>query len=172
MPRILSSFSSDIRTGKSCRREAEALGAVPDKETRNTRQKQMILASLKENGGRHMTAPDICSDIRQRDEKISVATVYRNLRMMEEQGIVKKVYMSEDTPMYYELSENAAHTPHHLVCNRCGTIIDFDEDMLDSLEQEIEKKKGFLIKDHRVVFYGLCAKCRAEEEKEKEKAGR
>lgn len=112
-----------------------------------------------------MNVEEIYNLIKERDEKISIATVYRNLRTLEQQGVVKKLYMAEDSPSFYELNDNDEHTHHHLVCRKCGAIIDFDEDMLDSVERTIEEKKGFKIQDHRVVFYGICSECLKKESK-------
>lgn len=134
----------------------------PVKETRNTKQKQLIRDCLK-TSGRHMTVDEIYSSINKEDEKISIATIYRNLKMLEEQGVIKKLYMAEDAPLFYEMNDSDEHTHHHLVCKKCGAIIDFDEDLLDSLEKTIYEKKGFKIQDHRVVFYGLCKDCRDKE---------
>jgi Fur family ferric uptake transcriptional regulator len=130
------------------------------KETRRTRQKQLITECLSA-GGEHMTAEEIYDEIRKKDGRISIATVYRNLRLLEEQGAVKKVYVADDALAYYEPSDkNTPHSHHHLVCRRCGRIFDFEPDLLDSLEKLIEETKGFRIEDHRVTFYGICSECR------------
>lgn len=132
------------------------------KETRNTKQKKLIRDCLK-TSGRHMTVDEIYNTINKKDEKISIATVYRNLKMLEEQGVVKKLYMADDAPLFYEMNDSDEHTHHHLVCKVCGSITDFDEDLLDSVEKTIESKKGFKIEDHRVVFYGICKACREKQ---------
>lgn len=137
----------------------------PTKETRNTKQKRFILDCFKKSGGRHMNVEEIYNLIKEHDEKISIATVYRNLKVLEQQGVVKKLYMAEDAPSFYEMNDSDEHAHHHLVCSKCGAILDFEGDLLDSLEKTIEKKKGFKIKDHRVVFYGLCKACQEEENK-------
>lgn len=129
------------------------------KETRNTVQKQLIMDCLK-NSGSHMTVEEIYNDIKEHHKNISIATVYRNLKLMEEQGAVRKLYMEDDSVSFFELSDKSEHSHHHLVCSNCGTIFDFDFDLLDPIEKTIEKQTGFLIKDHRVVFYGICKKCR------------
>lgn len=141
------------------------------KETRNTKQKQLILDCLKNCGVSHMTVEEIYENIKKHDEHISIATIYRNLKLMEEQNIVKKIIMEDDAASFFELSDNNAHAHHHLVCTRCGTIIDFDEDLLDSLEKTIQDKKGFMIKDHRVVFYGICKSCMEILDAENEQKG-
>lgn len=149
--------------------ELEPYMETPTKETRNTKQKRLILDCIKSSGGRHMNVEEIYNLIRKHDEKISIATVYRNLRMLEQQGVVKKLYVAEDAPSFYELNDSDEHTHHHLMCSRCGAILDFEEDLLGSLEKKIEKTKGFKIKDHRVVFYGICKACQDAENKKKEK---
>lgn len=137
------------------------------KETRNTRQKKLIIDCLTLNGGTHLTAEEIYDRIRDTDQRISIATVYRNLRLLEEQGTVEKVYVADDSLSYYELSENdQPHSHHHLVCRKCGRIFDFEADLLESLEKMIEETKGFSIEDHRVIFYGVCRECREKEKPE------
>lgn len=136
------------------------------KETRNTRQKKLIIDCMKNCGGTHLTAEEIYNRIRVTDQRISIATVYRNLRLLEEQGTVKKVYVADDALAFYELSENnLPHSHHHLICRECGAIIDFEADLLESLEKMIEETKGFSIEDHRVIFYGVCRECRQKEGK-------
>jgi Fur family ferric uptake transcriptional regulator len=133
------------------------------KETRNTKQKKLIIDCLKGCGGAHLTVEEIYDLIRENDNQISIATVYRNLRMLEERAIVKKIYVADDALAFYELSENnVPHSHHHLICRQCGAIIDFEADLLESLEKMIEETKDFSIKDHRVVFYGICSDCKKE----------
>ena len=133
------------------------------KETRNTKQKKMIMDCLRSNGSSHLTAEEIYNLIRENDQQISIATVYRNLKLLEEQNLVKKNFVSEETSSFYELCDSSEpHAHHHLVCQQCGAIIDFEEDLLEALEKMIELTKGFKIKDHRVVFYGLCSDCQAQ----------
>lgn len=134
------------------------------KETRKTRQKKLILDCLTSSDGTHLTAEEIYDRIRNTDQRISIATVYRNLRLLEEQGMVEKVSVVDDSMAYYELSANdQPHSHHHLVCRKCGRIFDFEADLLESLEKMIEETKGFSIEDHRVVFYGVCKECREAE---------
>lgn len=128
------------------------------KETRNTKQKALIRECLIKSG-KHMTVDEIYASINKDSEKISIATIYRNLKLLEEQGIIKKLYMCDDVPPLYEMNEQDEHTHHHLVCKQCGAVIDFDEDLLESVEKTIEEKNGFKVEDHRVVFYGICSKC-------------
>jgi Fur family ferric uptake transcriptional regulator len=131
------------------------------KETRRTHQKELITECLKDCDGEHLTAEEIYDRIRDRDQRISIATVYRNLRLLEEQGAVEKVCVDDDSQAYYELSaDDLPHSHHHLVCRNCGGIFDFQPDLLDSLEHMIEETEDFSIADHRVIFYGTCSQCK------------
>lgn len=139
------------------------------KETRNTRQKKLIIDCLRRNDGSHMTVEEIFRLIQQQDEQISIATVYRNLRLLEEQGIVSKVFVSDEATAFYEMRDLAAtHSHHHLICRQCGAIIDFEEDLLGSIEKIIEETKGFQIQDHHVAFYGICSDCAERNRRESE----
>lgn len=139
----------------------------PKRETRNTKQKKMIMDCLRSSGNSHLTAEDIYNLICENDQHISIATVYRNLKLLEEQNLVKKNFVSEDTSSFYELCDsNEPHAHHHLVCQQCGAILDFEEDLLGSLEKIIESTTGFHISDHRVIFYGICRDCAAKNAEE------
>ena len=61
----------------------------------------------------------------------------------------------------YELvDDNEEHTHHHLICTKCGSITDIKSDLLEDLEQHIADNYDFVIKDHRLKFYGLCKNCK------------
>lgn len=148
---------------------AEARNEEVKKETRNTKQKRLIIDCLNKYGSNHMTAEELLNLIHRQDDKISIATVYRNLRLLEEQGLVRKVFVSDDATAYYEAADNAkTHSHHHLICRQCGAIIDFEEDLLESAEKIIEQTKGFTIQDHRVTFFGICAACNEKNRLERE----
>jgi Fur family ferric uptake transcriptional regulator len=55
------------------------------------------------------------------------------------------------------------HRHHHLICLKCGEVTEVQDDLLESIEKEILKKNGFIVKDHRVKFYGFCKNCRDTE---------
>lgn len=141
---------------------------VQNAEFRNTKQKQIILDCIKNCGYSHFTVEDIYEHLKKCNKKISLATVYRNIHALEEQGIIKKIYIADDNTSFYELSSTKQH--YHLVCSRCGAIIDFDESLMESFEKIIERKNGFIIKDHRVVFYGLCSSCREKQNTDSDRA--
>ena len=131
-------------------------------ETRNTRQKQLILQCLRDNADRHLTVDEIHRYIRDRSESIGIATLYRNLKMLDDHGLAAKVYASEGGAPCYQIATGDAghHTHHHMICRQCGAIADFKEDLLEAIEKIILVTEDFTVTDHRVSFYGLCGKCK------------
>lgn len=129
-------------------------------QNRNTKKRDLILQCFNESKIKHLTAEDLFELARKKDNQIGIATIYRNLKFLEEQSIIKKAEIPSSIACY-ELNCGAdTHSHHHLICQTCGVISDFEEDLLDNVEKSIESKNGFLIKDHHVLFYGTCKKCR------------
>ncbi|MFD0131660.1 ferric iron uptake transcriptional regulator, partial [Bacillus subtilis] len=64
----------------------------------------------------------------------------------------------------YDLrKEGAAHFHHHLVCMECGAVDEIEEDLLEDVEEIIERDWKFKIKDHRLTFHGICHRCNGKE---------
>ena len=66
----------------------------------------------------------------------------------------------------YEINvASDSHYHHHLVCQTCGTVKEFDDDLLDAVEEAIMKKENFKIVDHQLKFFGFCADCQKKQGK-------
>lgn len=126
-----------------------------------TPQRWAIIAIFLMNKGRHLSADDVYSMLRETYPNNGIATVYRTLELLEEIDVLRKVDFGEGRARY-ELSDEESHNHHHLVCTRCGRITEFEDELLDSLEAAIARKTGFLIRDHEAKFYGVCAQCQSE----------
>lgn len=134
------------------------------KALRVTPQRKAILQILVENQDKHLSAEDIYAITREEQPEMGLATVYRTLDLFVELGIVDKLEFGEKSARY-ELNYNReGHYHHHLICLECGKIIEFNEDLLEDLEQRISQESGFIITDHALRFYGYCAQCRGEQE--------
>jgi Fur family ferric uptake transcriptional regulator len=90
-------------------------------------------------------------------KEISLVSVYRTLDLLTELGLVRRVHGHNDCQGYVLASPGHYH---HLVCQRCGSTIEFSgtED-LSSLFAQIELETGFTIKEHLLQFSGLCPEC-------------
>ncbi len=88
--------------------------------------------------------------------RADLATVFRIINVFVESGIAKSIQLNEGK-FRYEYAAKAEH--HHFICENCGLIEDISDCNISSLEKELRRKKGFLIKKHSLEFFGLCKKC-------------
>lgn len=127
-------------------------------------QRKIILQVLVDNVGKHLSAEDVLYILRGKDIKVGQATVYRCLDSLAQQGILDRLDFGDGSHRYeINEGEERAHSHHHLVCRKCGAVMDFDEDLLGELEQRVEQQRGFKIIDHQVTFHGLCRDCQDKE---------
>lgn len=126
----------------------------PHTSLRHSRQREAILALLHSTES-HPTADWIYQECKKRFPNLSLGTVYRNLALLVEQGLVLRIQAGSTFDRY-----EARVTPHyHLVCRGCGTIIDFEMPRDCHLESRAALETDFRIEGHQVEFYGLCRRC-------------
>lgn len=124
-----------------------------------TFQRRAILDIMVEKKGSHLSPEEIYDLVKVKYPEIGLATVYRTLQLFEQMNIVCKLNF-DDGCNRYELNNNTGdHHHHHLICLNCGKVIEVKMDLLESLEQEIEKEGKFKIVDHNVKFFGYCSDC-------------
>ncbi len=121
---------------------------------KRSREKQAILQFLKETDS-HPTADVIYAEMRKQLSTISLGTVYRNLRLLTEEGEIKELDIAGG------LSRFEANTrPHyHFRCERCCRVFDLDAPVNHALNQQIEEKTGFKVMSHIMEFRGICQEC-------------
>lgn len=130
-----------------------------EKGYRLTAQRQAILDVITKNEGEHLSPEEIYELVKNSYPEIGLATVYRTLILLETMDMVYKLDF-DDGCYRYELNRNKEdHRHHHLICLKCGCVEEVEEDLLEALENQIMKNKGFMVKDHRVEFYGYCVDC-------------
>ncbi len=132
---------------------------LKEKGCKLTPQRRSILDIIVENEGKHLSTEEIYDLVKRKCPEIGLATVYRTMQMFDEVGIVYK-HNFDDGRSRYELNHNEDHQHHHLICVNCNKVIEVEEDLLEQLENEVEKKYDFLITNHNVKFFGYCNKCR------------
>lgn len=132
-----------------------------DRGHKLTPQRWAIISIFLMNRGRHLSADDVFTILKETYPNNGIATVYRTLDLLEEVKVLRKIDFG-DGRSRYELADDEGHH-HHLVCTECGQIIEFEDALLHSLEAAIERKTGFKIRDHVAKFYGLCADCQAKQ---------
>ena len=122
---------------------------------RNTVQRQIVLDTLMKLKT-HPTIDDIYIEIQKKHPSISKTTVYRNLRLLAENGIIRQVSLPDGLERY----DAVAAQHYHFRCNKCGCIFDVDIDCPANINSEVQRKYGFQVDDHHIVFTGICPKCK------------
>ncbi|GAA3019162.1 Fur family transcriptional regulator [Tetragenococcus solitarius] len=124
-----------------------------------TPQREATLLVLLENEKDHLSAEEIFFFVKQKNDEIGLATVYRTLEILTDLKIVDKISFDDGVARYDLRKEGAKHFHHHLLCLQCGNIEEIDEDLLSEVEKVVEKQFHFIVKDHRLTFHGICQNC-------------
>ena len=105
----------------------------------------------------HPNAAQLYERLRVQFPTVSLATIYKTLTLLKEEGEVLEIDLRNDS--HYDGNKPFPHP--HLICTKCEQIIDGDEiPSLAVINQDIEKAFGFQVLRQQMVFYGVCPKCR------------
>lgn len=119
-----------------------------------SKQRAMVLDYLS-NTTAHPTAETVFADLKKKEPALSLATVYRNLNLLADMGVILRI--SEGVSDRFD----ADTSPHdHFVCIKCGSMLDMPGKSLIQKEDYGRIDTTFQIKNHSVYFYGVCGKCR------------
>lgn len=106
----------------------------------------------------HFEADDLYFQLRQKgNRRISRATVYRTLPLLEESGIIRRIVFN-DKHTYYELVYEHLHH-EHLVCLSCGKVIEFYKKSFEDSLGDIAREHAFKPVDHKLEITGYCRNC-------------
>ena len=133
---------------------------LSERQHKMTPQRQIVLQIFLDHPGEHLSAEDVHDILRTEKAEIGLATVYRTLELLSDLCILQKMEFGDGCSRY-EVNDTdpTRHHHHHLICTKCGKVEEFDEDLLESLEADIERKTGFRTLDHQVKFFGICKEC-------------
>ena len=140
---------------------------LKQKQFKMTTQRQSVLQVFLQNAGQHLSAEDVYRIMKQDDDSIGLATIYRTLELLCSIGMLKKLNFGDGRARYEINDETNAHQHHHLLCVACDNVISVGADMLDEMEKYIEKETGFQVLDHNVTFLGYCKGCQVKQKKKK-----
>lgn len=123
------------------------------KKLKITRQRMLIVEEFFREGA-HISADDLFRKVKNRDEKIGLASVYRTLKSLVESGLaVERRFLDKTSVFEYN---NPAEHHDHLICMRCHQIIEFENEEIEKLQEEVAKKLGFRLIDHKLELYAVC----------------
>lgn len=107
----------------------------------------------------HVTAERLYEAVHKLDDGIGQATVFRNIRLFTDAGLAREA-CRDDGPRQYEHAWRHAHHDH-LSCIQCGAVIEFVDGAIETAQQAVYKKYGYVPSGHRMELFGLCPDCAA-----------
>ena len=120
-----------------------------------TAQRKLILDILQEAGA-HIDAKEVYRRASERDPRISIATVYRNLRLFKQMGLIDERRLGQ-VRFCYKIKQSDEH--YHLVCRACGRIIEFKLPLIQQLVNDIQRKNKFHVTRAELCLEGYCEEC-------------
>lgn len=115
-----------------------------------------ILQILESSDTKHLSAEDVYKALLEAQEDVGLATVYRVLTQFETAGLVMRHHF-EGGHSVFELNDIDHHD--HIVCNKCGKVEEFYDEVIEQQQDSIAAKLGFKITDHSLYIYGVCKQC-------------
>ena len=131
---------------------------LSSKALRMTRQRRTIMEAL-DGVDNHPAADEIYEMVRQKLPHISLGTVYRNLDILSEHGLIRKLEFAGSQRRF----DGIARNHYHLRCTGCGRVEDAPVEPVTMLEEDLRKVSDYDIVGHRLEFIGLCPKCKQKE---------
>jgi len=107
---------------------------------------------------KHFEAEDLLLSLRQDHQRVSKATIYRTLSLLVQSGHLREVIFGEKHSHYEHVHANEHHD--HLICSSCSKIIEFTDEAIERLQDEVCKRYKFKAESHRMQIHGLCEDCR------------
>jgi Fur family transcriptional regulator, ferric uptake regulator len=125
-----------------------------EKGYRLTPQRELILEAVDTLG--HATPDEVLAEVRKRSSALNVSTVYRNLEVLEELGLVRHAHLSDRAPTYHTVKD---HEHFHLVCRNCHQVISVDPTVLSPLLAQLRSEFGFEADVGHLTVFGTCRDC-------------
>jgi Fur family ferric uptake transcriptional regulator len=122
---------------------------------RITPQREMIIEALA-HSPHHITAEEVYAKVHERARAVNIATIYRTLELLVEQGMASRAGL-QDGRVVYAASNHGSHL--HLVCRACGNAINASQEILASLEEQLRQQYGFAADLQHLTIAGLCSDC-------------
>lgn len=129
-----------------------------DKSLKRTRSRERIIEKiLSAKSGQHFSADELWDSLREKDQRVSKATVYRTLNLLAEKKVVEEHDFGRGEKYYERMVERPHHD--HLICVHCGRIIEFENPEIEHLQEEIAKRENFILSYHSHKLFGTCDRC-------------
>jgi Fur family ferric uptake transcriptional regulator len=121
---------------------------------RLTAQRELVLAAVEEL--RHATPDEVHAHVHEKAPHLNLSTVYRNLEVLEELGLVKHAHLTDRSPTYHAVG---GHEHFHLVCRNCRKVTSVGVETARALTDELEAEHGFRADVGHLTVFGRCVEC-------------
>jgi Fur family ferric uptake transcriptional regulator len=122
-----------------------------------TKQREVICQVFFEQKG-HQSAEAILVAVRRKDNGVSLATIYRTLKLLQDYGFAKSHNFRDGQALFEPSLDSHAHHDH-LICVSCGLIVEFVNEEIETLQKSVARTHGFTVSSHKMELYGLCPNC-------------
>lgn len=124
-----------------------------------TNQRKVVLETLYTHRKAHLTVDEVYQYVRETNPEIGLATVYRNIQILNRLGIIEKISFDDKDIRYEIFYEDIPIHHYHLICRQCGGVDEIELDFLDRYREVLTSEKGFEALDAQIKIYGICKNC-------------
>ena len=146
------------KLGEVERRMEEFHGRLKERGLKSTGQRDDI-ARVFFGLGRHISAEELYAEVKKVNPHVGYATIYRTLRLLKECDLLYERHFEEGQARYEVAGD---HHHDHFICERCGRIIEFENEGLERLQEAIAKELKAKLTRHKMELYGVCPECLAK----------
>jgi Fur family ferric uptake transcriptional regulator len=107
---------------------------------------------------RHVSVEELYSDVRRVNPRVGYATVYRTMKLLKECGLAAERHFADGQARFENVEAERHHD--HIICERCGRIVEFVHPQIEQLQESVARRFGFLAMMHKMEIYGICQECR------------
>lgn len=143
---------AEVDTGTTALRQT-----LHERGFRMTPQRQLVLDAVEQL--EHATPEQVCASVQRLAPAVNITTVYRTLDLLERLGVVRHTHLGHGAPSY----SVREHEHVHLVCHRCGRVVEAPPELLEPLRGTLRTEYGFALDVSHLALSGHCRDCSAEE---------
>ncbi|MBL92805.1 MAG: transcriptional repressor [Myxococcales bacterium] len=147
-------------------RMAQLRAYVSANQMKSTRQREKI-AEIFFGSSDHLSAEDLLLLVRQSDASISLATVYRTLKLLVDSNLAESRNFGGDGQTRFEVVDDQEDHHDHLICLSCGKIVEFVNEEIEQLQDKVAASFGFTVTRHKMELYGYCSSDNCEKSQKK-----
>jgi Fur family ferric uptake transcriptional regulator len=107
---------------------------------------------------RHISVEELYNEVRRLNPRVGYATVYRTVKLLKECGLAAERHFADGQARFENVEAERHHD--HLICERCGRIVEFIQPQIEQLQEAVAQRFGFIATNHKMEIYGICKECR------------